>query len=114
MLMKFKVGSSEIAVETEESTPSTTAPRVEKASLATAVQGATTAIQLSLGEALAAVAESACAFYTASGSAEVPPEEVEVSFGLKASTELNGFVVAKVGGEANFSVKMVWKTAAKK
>lgn len=37
------------------------------------------------------------------------PNEVEVTFGLKASGELNTLVVAKAGVEASYSVKLTWK-----
>ena len=111
MLMKFQVGSGEIDVEVDPHP--TTEARVEKAGLAEAMQGAATAVQVGLGQALAAVAQAAHAFYASSASIEHPPQEVEVSFGLKASGEVNGFVIAKTGGEANFSVKMVWKASPK-
>ena len=38
-----------------------------------------------------------------------PPDEVEVSFGLKATGEVGNFAVAKVGAEANYSVTLTWK-----
>ncbi len=37
------------------------------------------------------------------------PDEVEITFGLKASGELGSMVVAKAGLEANYSVKLTWK-----
>jgi len=37
------------------------------------------------------------------------PDEVEVTFGLKASGELKTLVVAKAGIEASYSVKLTWK-----
>ena len=37
------------------------------------------------------------------------PDEVEVTFGLKATGELGNFAVAKVGAEANYTIKMTWK-----
>ncbi|MEJ2749020.1 MAG: CU044_2847 family protein [Anaerolineae bacterium] len=41
------------------------------------------------------------------------PDEVEISFGLKATGELGGsFVVAKAGLEANYNVKLTWKKAS--
>jgi hypothetical protein len=43
-----------------------------------------------------------------------PPDEVEVTFGLKATGELGNFAVAKAGAEANYSVKMTWKREEKK
>lgn len=36
------------------------------------------------------------------------PDELEIEFGLKASLEVNGFMVAKAGSEASYSVKMKW------
>ena len=38
-----------------------------------------------------------------------PPDELEVTFGLKATGELGNFAVAKVGAEANYTVTMTWK-----
>lgn len=37
------------------------------------------------------------------------PDELEVEFGIKASLEANGLVLAKAAGEASFVVKAVWK-----
>ncbi len=37
------------------------------------------------------------------------PDEIEVTFGLKASGELGSLVVAKAGVEASYSVKLTWK-----
>jgi len=37
------------------------------------------------------------------------PDEVEVTFGLKATGELGNFAVAKVGAEANYTITMTWK-----
>lgn len=41
------------------------------------------------------------------------PESYEVEFGMKLSASL-GMIVAKGESEANFKIKMVWKTAASK
>jgi hypothetical protein len=38
------------------------------------------------------------------------PDAVELTFGLKASAEVGGFLVfAKAGGEATFGLKLSWK-----
>jgi hypothetical protein len=37
-----------------------------------------------------------------------PPDEMEVTFGLKASGELGNIVVGKGGVEANYTVTMKW------
>jgi len=39
------------------------------------------------------------------------PDEVEITFGLKASGELGSLVVAKAGVEASYSIKLTWKKA---
>ena len=43
-----------------------------------------------------------------------PPDEVEVTFGLKAAGEFGNFAVAKASAEANYTVKMTWKREEKK
>jgi hypothetical protein len=42
------------------------------------------------------------------------PDEVEITFGLKASGELGSLVIAKAGVEASYSVKLTWKRAETK
>lgn len=37
-----------------------------------------------------------------------PPDEIELTFGLKASGELGNLVIAKTGLEANYMVKLTW------
>jgi hypothetical protein len=37
------------------------------------------------------------------------PDELEVTFGLKATGELGNFAVAKASAEANYTVKITWK-----
>jgi hypothetical protein len=37
------------------------------------------------------------------------PEEVELTFALKATGEIGNFAIAKVGGEANFTIRLSWK-----
>ncbi len=45
---------------------------------------------------------------TVSGLAQ-PPDELEVTFGLKIAGEVNALAVAKAGGDATYTVKMTWK-----
>lgn len=40
---------------------------------------------------------------------ETKPDEIEVQFGIKAAGEIGGFAIAKIGAEANYTVKMVWR-----
>jgi hypothetical protein len=37
------------------------------------------------------------------------PDEIEVTFGLKASAELNTLVVAKASIEASYTVRLTWR-----
>jgi hypothetical protein len=36
------------------------------------------------------------------------PSDVDISFGMKASGELGGFLISRTGGEAVFSVTLRW------
>ena len=38
------------------------------------------------------------------------PESLEVTFGLKATGEAGNAAIAKATGEANYTVKLTWKT----
>ncbi|OQY46553.1 MAG: hypothetical protein B6242_07455 [Anaerolineaceae bacterium 4572_78] len=40
---------------------------------------------------------------------ELKADEVEVTFGLKATGDAGNFAIGKVGAEANYSVKLKWK-----
>jgi hypothetical protein len=42
-----------------------------------------------------------------------PPDELEVTFGLKATGEVGNFAIAKGGTELNFTVKLLWKRGSK-
>ncbi len=62
-----------------------------------------------LEQALGSLRASAQAIVrTVSGLAQ-PPDEVEVTFGLKIAGEVNALAVAKAGGDATYTVKMTWK-----
>lgn len=37
-----------------------------------------------------------------------PPHELEVTFGLKATGEVGNIAIARGGGEANFTVRLLW------
>lgn len=43
-----------------------------------------------------------------------PPDEMEVAFALKASGEFGNLAIGNLGGEANYSVKLVWRKTEKK
>jgi len=43
-----------------------------------------------------------------------PPDEMEVSFSLKASGELGNIAIGKAGAEANYAVTLRWRKEEKK
>lgn len=54
------------------------------------------------------VHDNATALLHAVGELPERPDEIEISFGLKATGEIGNFAVAKAGGEASYSIKLVW------
>jgi hypothetical protein len=42
------------------------------------------------------------------------PNEVEITFGLKATGEVGNFAIAKGGAEANLTVRLLWQREAEK
>ena len=60
-------------------------------------------------EGLETVRHSADAFMKKLRDLSDPPDEVEMTFGLKATGEVGNFAVAKAGAEANYTVKLTWK-----
>jgi hypothetical protein len=43
-----------------------------------------------------------------------PPDDMSVSFGLKASADLGNLAIGKVGAEANYAVTLRWRKEDKK
>jgi hypothetical protein len=50
------------------------------------------------------------AFQHALEKLPTPPTDAEISFGLKVTGEVGNVVISKIAGEANYSVKLVWKS----
>jgi len=101
------VDGSTILVEvTEEETYQ---PGVVKAGLGEKVHEAVVQAQATFEDGLEVVRRNAAAFIEKVRSLSDPPDEVEVTFGLKATGELGNFAVAKAGAEANYTVKLTWK-----
>ncbi len=65
--------------------------------------------QTSFEEGLDVVRRNAEAFISKLRTIADPPDEVEVTFGLKLVGEVGSFVVAKAGAEANYEVKLTWR-----
>jgi len=86
---------------------------VVKAALEEKVQEAVGQTQAVFEDALDVVRRVAGAFIKKVRSLGDPPDEVEVTFGLKATGEFGTFAVAKAGAEANYTVKLTWKREKK-
>jgi hypothetical protein len=56
-----------------------------------------------------AVSVNAGAFLSAADALEKPPDEMEVTFGLKATGEVGNLAIGKVAGESNYEIRMLWK-----
>ncbi len=55
------------------------------------------------------VRTNAEALVTAIGDLANPPTESVVSFGIKADGEVGGFGVARIGGEATYTITLTWR-----
>jgi len=87
-----------------------TSAGVVKTGLKEAAAGAATAIGDHLETALQRVLQANVkAFITAVESLDTPPTELEIAFGLNVSTEIGGFMVSKLSGDANYTVRLSWK-----
>jgi hypothetical protein len=86
---------------------------VEKAGL---LDGAGRAIQVTqetFEQAMTALlAYNARLFSRAMDGLENRPAEAELTFGLKFSGEIGGFLVTKLAGEATYGVRLIWRDAS--
>jgi len=81
----------------------------DKAGVGEFFDGATKKVKVSLAESVGVLGHIASAFSASLAASEPKPASVEINFGLEASGEAGNFIVSKVSGKANFSVKMSWK-----
>lgn len=59
------------------------------------------------------VQENVRALTAAVQELEEKPDEIELTFGLKATGEVGNLAIGKMGGEANFMLKLSWKAPRK-
>lgn len=97
---------STILVEVEEEAYQ---PGVVKAGLKEKAGEAVSQARAGFEEGLEIVRHNAAAFIKKVRGLSDPPDEVEITFGLKATGELGNFAVARAGAEANYTVKLTWK-----
>ena len=103
--MRFVLNDgTEVEMETDAD-PMATGPRTTMRG-GSPVAGA----QRSFQEALGAVKQTvATAIIELRDAFPDRPDELEIEFGIKASMEANGLILAKAAGEASFTVKALWK-----
>ncbi len=102
-------GSLLVEVDTDEVV---TPPGVVKAGLvgdavATTISRAQETFEAALERAIKFNVE---AFYQAIQALSKPPNEIEITFGLKATGEAGNVAVVKASGEVNYTVKLAWKS----
>lgn len=82
---------------------------VLKAGIAERIQDNLAKAQATFDNALAAlIRNSAGAFVRAVNSLDDVPDQIEISFGIKATGEVGNFAVGKLSGDANYTVKLTW------
>jgi len=96
-------------VQIEEPTAST----VGRVGIGEAAEKVIGKAQESFKDALRIVGHNAEAFIEEVRRLACRPDEMEVTFGLKASGEFGNFAIAKAVGEANYAVKLKWTTTIK-
>jgi hypothetical protein len=101
----------EVEGEAEAATPQ--GGVVKAGRVGEAVQDAVEEVQTKFEDAMHVVQQGAQTIINKVKGLSDPPNEVEVTFGLKATGELGNFAVAKASAEANYTVKMTWKREEK-
>ena len=69
--------------------------------------------QTSFDASVEAVRRSADLLVTKLRDLSTPPDELQVNFNLRASSELGGLTVGKSGAEANYTVMLKWQKTPK-
>ena len=109
--IEFATENGPILVEAEEMEVQTP-PGIEKAGLfggrkdggeavAKAQESFETAIKRVIGENVRALQQAV-------GDLAKAPDQVELTFGLKATGEAGNIAIGKLGGEANFQLRLLW------
>jgi len=78
------------------------------------VRDAVEEVQTKFEDAMDAVRHNAQTIIAKVEGLSDKPDEVEVTFGLKATGEFGNFAVAKAGAEANYVITMTWKREQKR
>ena len=86
---------------------------VERAGLKEKAAEAVSQAKTTFEDGLEILRRNADAFIKKVRDLSDPPDEMEVTFGLKATGEAGNFAIAKAGAEASYTVKLTWKRESK-
>jgi len=99
-------GTVLVEVESEEVSPS---DGMVKAGVADTMQKTVAQAQATFEGALdRVVRQNAQALIQSVRNLAEQPSELEVTFGLKATGEVGNIAIARGGGEANFTIRLLW------
>lgn len=112
--VKYQTGDGGIVlVEVEGEQEDVQSGVVKAGRLGERVQDVVLEAQIRFEDAMDTVKHSAQTIIGKIKGLSDPPDEVEVTFGLKATGDLGNLAVAKVGAEASYTVKLKWKREEK-
>ncbi len=113
--VEFATASGDRVLVEVDSDEVVTTAGVEKAGLRrNPAVGAVASAESTFEEAVAStVSRSVDALSRAVSELSPAPTEVELTFGLKATGEIGNIAIAKAGGEASFTVRLLWSSGAK-
>ncbi len=104
---------STILVEVDEGEISST-KAIQKAGLREIASKQIAIAQNSFQDAIEqAISHNAEAFIQVISGLAVLPHEAEITFGLKITGEAGNVAVGKIGGEANYTIKLTWQRETK-
>jgi len=108
--LKYQTADGDIVLVEVESEAKVPREGVVKAGrVGDKVQDTVEEVQTKFEDAMNAVRQNAQVIISKVKGLSDKPDEVEVTFGLKATGELGNFAVARASAEANYTITMTWK-----
>lgn len=107
--LAFEADGGQILVEVAAQETAQQGGGVVKAGIGDRLQDGVARAQATFERALGGLVErSAGAFVRAVNAMDDPPDQIEMQFAIKATGEAGNLAVGKLGGDANYSVKLTW------
>lgn len=98
-----------VLVEVDEPEQASSTGIQKTGAISDRVQGVVAEAKSTFDDVMHVLAQTAAAFRLQLDSLEKPPTEAELAFAMKITAEAGNVAIAKLGGEANYSVKLTWK-----